>query len=131
MQHRNVYNGRFLFEEKLESKSSDVAKQNDLAGTHVCDSSVFLEQDEPPSTKMTSHLPHQQHKVCCDSIFVVSAVSSSNDFWEQRMTIQPIVSPRTLQNVTYLGKPLSLQNHAKFQLMVMSPVGDIEDDDSP
>jgi hypothetical protein len=129
MQHRNVYNGRFLLEETLESESIEVRQQNEQSFAQSCDNSAVVIHDTPPSTKILSPLRNQKHKVCCASNVDIASVDFiSNDSMDHRMKQQAIVAPITLKHVTYLGLPLSFQHKAKFQLMVMSPEDESEDD---
>jgi hypothetical protein len=122
LQHRNVYNGRYLLEETPKSESLEVEGQNELTNPLRCDKKAFLEQDKPllPLQNIT-------RKEYIDSSMEKASVGcTTKNFTGHQSKQQPIVSPRIIRNVTYLGQPLSFDHYAKFQLMVVSP-----DDEDP
>ena len=134
-QNRNVYNGRFLLEETFIPETHEVRKQNErqLSLTTSDSTAVGVCEKPPTKTILSSSQRQKRNAHCNNNLDATVAECNRIDTTDDRVPRQPIVSPRTLHNFTYLGKPLSFQHHldgkAKFQLLVMPPVDDSEDDD--
>lgn len=134
---RSVYNVRFLLEEVSSSESSGMQSQNQqhpIPSNN--DNTTAIIHDEPQSTNGKLSLQKQQQNIVCfdnksEAGSHSNGIRHSNEY-RSKQPKQPLVSPRTLHNVTYLGKPLFFQHHlekkSKFQLMVVSPTSDSEDD---
>ena len=139
---RTVYNSRFLLDDRAALDSTDGGKQSEqqqpLTFIQNDNNSAEVVREEPePTKRRSSSLLYQQQQigVSFDSSSEMRALlgnNCNNNASGNCRPKRPIVSPRAIKNITYLGVPLSLQRHldtnSEFRLMVMAPCDDSDDE---